>query len=68
MKKGDKVYYTGEYDECHGFEYEITRVYQNGFGFDWWYNLKAVKPDIFTHYEEMWSVVKKDINPIPGIN
>ena len=61
MSNGDKVYYTGRYKECHGYEYEIVFVYQNGFGLDWWYDLKAVNPDIYTHYPDIYSVEKGDI-------
>ena len=61
MEKGDKVLYHGEYNECHNHEYEIEKVYYNGFGSKYWFDLKAVKPDIFTHYEQIWSVTRYEI-------
>jgi len=65
MEVGSIVYYVGEYDNCHNYEYEITYIYRNGFGLDWWYDLKAVKPNILTHYTELLSVQK---NELSGLN
>jgi len=45
----DIVSYKGQYENCHAYEYKIVFIYKNLFGLDWWYDLKAVKPDIFTH-------------------
>lgn len=64
MEKEDKVLYTGSYTECHNHEYEIVHVFQNMFGLDCWYDLKAVKPDILTHYPDIFSVKKRDIKLI----
>ena len=61
MRVGDIVYYIGEYDNCHKYKYEIVRIYKNGFGVDWWYDLEAVEPNIETHYTEILSVEKVDI-------
>ena len=64
MKIGDKVNYLGEYEDCRGFEYKITKVYKNYFGFDKWYDLEAIKPDILTHYETILSVLRQDIKAV----
>ena len=61
MELGDIVYYTGEYDKCHRFKYEITQIYKNTLGFDWWYDLRSVEPNVLTHYTEILSVEKVDI-------
>ena len=61
MKLGDIVYYIGEYNNCHNYKYEIVTIYKNGFGVDWWYDLKVVEPNIKTHFTEILSVEKLDI-------
>lgn len=61
MKIGEVVRYIGEYDNCHKYDYEIISVYKNIFGVNWWCDLKAVEPNIYTHYVEILSVKKADI-------
>ncbi len=53
---GKKVQYLSGYDDGKLFEYEIIEAYPNAFGRIIWVDLKAVSPDIHTHYSKHWSV------------
>jgi len=64
MKKGDIVHYTGECTNCHKYKYEVVEIYTSVHGVDRWRDLKAVNPDISTHYIELLSVEKEDIETI----
>lgn len=40
FKLDDPVFYHGDYENCRGIEYKITKIYQNFFNIDKWVNLK----------------------------
>lgn len=61
MKIGDIIEYQSGYGNNKKFKYRITHIYKNAFGLDWWYDLKAVEPNILTHFEEHLSIVKYEV-------
>jgi hypothetical protein len=60
MRKGDVVYYVGKRKECHNIKYEVVNIHKNGFGINWWYDLKAVEENA----DDMLSVERVDIEEI----
>lgn len=64
MKKGDVVYYTGEYDNCHNKKYKITKTYNSLLGGAYWFDLESLDRIISCHYLDILSVIKHDIKPI----
>ena len=50
----DQCYYHGDYEDCYGFQYKITKIYNGG-----WVDLEAVNHKGVLesrHYEILWSV------------
>ena len=64
MKVGDWVYYEGYFENCHNHKYEIVKIFKNVFGKDWYYDLRAISPNIKTHHKELLSVELPDIRLI----
>ena len=42
FKLDDPVSYHGDYENCHGVEYKITKIYQNLWNVDSWVNLELI--------------------------
>ena len=55
FKVGDIVFYTGEYDNCHGHKYKITKTYDRT-----WYDLEIITPT------PLWGGVYQELNSVMG--
>lgn len=60
FKEGDIVFYTGEYKNCHGYRYKITKHFPGD-----WFDLELID-DVssvpkFSVYQQLMSVVSEDL-------
>jgi|10_taG_2_1085330.scaffolds.fasta_scaffold25297_8 hypothetical protein len=64
IKTGDIVeYQSSNYSDCNGYKYEINFIFPSGY-----YDLKALNPNIMTHYTEILSVKRHEFKLIENEN